>query len=286
MKKFLESLNQPLKLPFGGGGSQSGAAKPAAGEKAQMLEAGWTPPLDLLRERRRELELEPVSGLLLKRPALFRRGLVGGGLLVGASLGVCGLLLLWHQMLKARMGELERYEADVEQLGKTLVGHRTALKKMQTANEELVKRLTDVRSSSALLADLQLRVPEGVQITAVQMEGTKAIKLEGVAREPMAFGRVNAMELVLRQSPLIAATGVKLMKVERVPAREVAIQAAGPAQPGAPQQKLELPSAVSFAMSADLTPLAANRLVAVMEGLQAEGMVRRLELLQREGLLK
>jgi type IV pilus assembly protein PilN len=309
MKKFLESLNQPVKLPFGGEGSKRGGAKPSASEKAQkptrgsvlnkplrlpfgrgglgetstplppqapppsaqMLEAGWTPPLDLLRERRRELELEPVSGLLLKRPALFRRGLVGGGLLLGASLGLCGLLLLWHQMLKARMGELERYEADVEQLGKTLVGHRTALKKMQTANEGLVKRLTDVRSSSALLADLQLRVPEGVQI---------------MAREPMAFGRVNAMELVLRQSPLIAATGVQLGKVERVPAQELAIEAAGPTKPGAPQQKLELPSAVSFAMSATLTPLAANRLVAVMEGLQADGMVRRLELLQREGLLK
>ncbi|MFM9073458.1 MAG: PilN domain-containing protein, partial [Cyanobium sp.] len=180
----------------------------------------------------------------------------------------------------------EGYEGEVAQLTKTVQASQALLKKTQTGNGELVERLTEVRSSSALLADLQLRVPEGVQITAVQMEGTKAIKLEGVAREPMAFGRVNAMELVLRQSPLIAATGVKLMKVERVPAREVAIQAAGPAQPGAPQQKLELPSAVSFAMSADLTPLAANRLVAVMEGLQAEGMVRRLELLQREGLLK
>jgi type IV pilus assembly protein PilN len=324
MKKFLESLNQPVKLPFGGGGSKRGGAKPTASEKAQMpargtvlnkplrlpfrqggqgetstplppqappptaqmLTAGWTPPLDLLRERRRELELEPVSGLLLKRPALFRRGLVGGGLLLGASLGLCGLLLFWHQMLKARMGELERYEADVEQLTTTLKGHQGALKKQQASNEGLVKRLTDVRSSSALLADLQLRVPEGVQITAVQMEGTNAIKLEGVAREPMAFGRVNAMELVLRQSPLIAATGVTLGKVERVPAQQLAIQAAGPAKPGAPQQRLELPSAVSFAMSATLTPLAANRLVAVMEGLQADGMVRRLELLQREGLLK
>jgi hypothetical protein len=60
----------------------------------------------------------------------------------------------------------------------------------------------------------------------------------------------------------------------------------GPVQAGGQPPKLELPSAVHFEMTAALTPLAANRLVAVMEGLQAEGMTRRLALLQREGLLK
>jgi type IV pilus assembly protein PilN len=299
MKGFLDPLNQPLKLPklsqplklpklpFGLSGGRGGKTSPTAGAAAAVLPVGGvTPPLDLLRERREELELEPLSGLLVQRPVLLRRGLIWGGLVVGANLGLCGVLVLWQQMLKARMAELETYEVQVQQLSQELMGHRAALKAVKEGNDQLVKRLTDVRSSSALLADLQLRVPEGVQITAVQMEGTNAIKLEGVAREPMAFGRVNAMELVLRQSPLIAATGVTLGKVERVPAQQLAIQAAGPAKPGAPQQRLELPSAVSFAMSATLTPLAANRLVAVMEGLQADGMVRRLELLQREGLLK
>lgn len=283
MKKLaLPRLNKPLRLPFGLG--VRGTDAPEAGEA--MVPSGWQPPLDLLRERRRELELEPVSGLLVQRPELLRRGFGLGGLILGVSAGLCALLLIWHQLLKARMGQLERYEADVEQLNQTLKGHRAALKKVSTSNAQLVERLAEVRSSSALLADLQLRVPEGVQLTEVRMEGANQIRLKGVAREPVAFGRVNAMELVLRNSPLFVAKGVRLDKVERMEARQVELKADGAAPRGAAAIKLELPSAVRFEMSAELTPLAANRLVAVMEALKAEGMVRRLELLQREGLLK
>lgn len=288
----LPGLSKPLRLPFGRGGGNAGGpppqdeAAPPTPTAASLAEAGWIPPLDLLRERRQELGLEPLSGLLVQRPALLRRGLVIGGVILATSLGLCGLLLIWHQLLKARMGQLEGYEADVEQLTKTLVGHRAALKKVKDSNEQLVKRLSDVRSSSALMADLQLRVPEGVQITAVQMVGTDSLRLEGVARDPVAFGRVNAMELVLRQSPLFAAKGVTLGKAERVPPRQLTVQVKGPVPAGGQPPKVELPSAVRFEMTAALTPLAATRLLAVMEGLQAEGMTRRLELLQREGLLK
>lgn len=292
MKKWtVPSLGTPLRLPFGLGGNRAAEAASAAAEPAPpdageaVVEAGWMPPLDLLREKRRELELEPLSGLLVRRPELLRKGLGIGGLILGISAGLCALLLIWHQLLKARMGQLERYEADVEQLTKTLAGHRTALKKMQESNEKLVKRLADVRSSSALLADLQLRVPEGVQLTEVQMQGSDAIRLAGVARDPVAFGRVNAMELVLRNSPLFEAKGVTLSKAERLPAQALEVKSQGPAKQGVAPQKLELPSAVRFEMSAALTPLAANRLVNVMEALKAEGMARRLQLLEREGLL-
>ena len=305
MKGFLERLNQPMKLPSlkeplklpklsfgrsgGGGARKESKGEPEAPEAgAAVLVAGDTPPLDLLRERRQELELEPLSGLLVQRPVLLRRGLLWSGLLMGASLGVCGVLVLWHQMLKARMQELEKYEAEVQQLTQTLTGHRAALKAVKEGNDQLVKRLIDVRSSSALLADLQQRVPEGVQLSKVQMEGSDGIKVEGVARDPVAFGRVNALELVLRNSPLLAATEVKVSKATREPPKavqmkEVPGRKANPTANAA--EKLELPSAVSFDLAAKLTPLEANRLVKVMEGLKAEGMVRRLGVLERAGLL-
>lgn len=288
MKGFLDRLNQPLKLPKLN--EPLKLPKLAFGGKSPPppVAEGWTPPLDLLRERRQELELEPLSGLLVQRPVLLRRGVLWGGFLVGASLGLCGVLLLWQQMLKARMQELERYEAEVVQLTQTLAGHRAALKALKEGNEQLVKRLTDVRSSSALLADLQQRVPEGVQLRKVQMEGTEGIKVEGLARDPVAFGRVNALELVLRSSPLLAAQEVKVSKAVREAPKPVQLPAPQGQQASAaanPADKLELPSAVAFELAAKLTPLEANRLVKVMEGLKAEGMVRRLGVLERGGLL-
>ncbi|MFM7170057.1 MAG: PilN domain-containing protein [Cyanobium sp.] len=289
MKELLERINQPLKLqlklrplPIGGG------VKAGTGVVAK----DWEPPLDLLRERREALELEPLSGVLGQRPALLRRGLMVGGLVLGASLGVCGLLLGWQQVLKARLAELEGYEGEVAQLTKTVQASQALLKKTQAGNGELVERLTEVRSSSALLADLQLRVPEGVQITSVQTKqgtagaGPGSMAVQGVARDPVAFGRVNALELVLRQSPLIAASGEKLAKAERVPARMVEVKPAEGKAQGKEPQKLELPSAVVFELNAQLSPLPANRLVKVLEGLKAEGMVRRLQVLEREGLLQ
>ncbi|MFI0403282.1 MAG: PilN domain-containing protein [Cyanobium sp.] len=297
MKGFLDPLNQPLKLPklsqplklpklpFGLSGGRGGKTSPTAGAAAAVLPVGGvTPPLDLLRERREELELEPLSGLLVQRPVLLRRGLIWGGLVVGANLGLCGVLVLWQQMLKARMAELETYEVQVQQLSQELMGHRAALKAVKEGNDQLVKRLTDVRSSSALLADLQQRVPEGVQLSKVQMEGTDGIKVEGLARDPVAFGRVNALELVLRQSPLLAATEVKLGKATREAPKAVQVKEV-PGSTGNPADKLELPSAVTFQLAAKLTPLDASRLVHVMEGLKAEGMVRRLQVLERGGLL-
>jgi type IV pilus assembly protein PilN len=302
MKGFLEQLNQPLKLPklpklneplklptlsFGRKDTpppEAGAPQAEAAAAAAAVPGGWTPPLDLLRERRQELELEPVSGLLVQRPVLLRRGVMWGGFVMGASLGICGVLVLWHQMLKARMQELEKYEVEVQQLTQQLTGHQAALKAVKEGNELLVKRLTDVRSSSALLADLQQRVPEGVQLKAVRMEGADGIKVEGVARDPVAFGRVNALELVLRSSPLLAAQEVKVSKAERQAPKTVQVKEGVGMKLNA-GEKLELPSAVSFELAAKLTPLEADRLVKVMEGLKAEGMVRRLGVLERGGLL-
>ncbi|MFM7465302.1 MAG: PilN domain-containing protein [Cyanobium sp.] len=294
----LPKLNQPLKLPKLPKLTLGRKRNPSGGSEAEppdndapgppgvlsALPAGAAPPLDLLREWREELEVEPLSGLLVLRPVLLRRGVIWGGLMVGASLGLCGVLVLWQQMLRARMAELERYEAQVQQLSQELMGHRAALKAVKEGNDQLVKRLIDVRSSSALLADLQQRVPEGVQLSKVAMEGTDGIKVEGLARDPVAFGRVNALELVLRQSPLLAATEVKLGKATREAPKAVQVKEV-PGHKANPTVKLELPSAVTFQLAAKLTPLDASRLVNVMEGLKAEGMVKRLQVLERGGLL-
>lgn len=283
---------RPLRLSFRPSrplpdGTQGTAQPQGRQTRATGIEAGTAPPLDLLRERRRELQLEPVSGLLMERPGLLRRGLTLGGMILGTSTSLCALLFLWHQMVKGRMAQLEGYEGQVETLKKELAQQRKALKKASTFNQVLMKRFTDVRSSSALLADLQLRVPVGVQITSVEMTDdtkVKKVKVEGLARDPMGFGRVNAMELVLRKSPLFAATGVDLGKVERVPPREFQVETGAQKRADEPLVKLKLPSAVAFEMTATLAPLPPNQLVAVMEGLQADGMARRLRTLQGVGL--
>jgi type IV pilus assembly protein PilN len=254
--------------------------------EALLVEAGWPPPLDLLRERRQQLGLEPMSGLLVQRPERIRTGLLIGGLILGASAGLCALLMIWQQLLTARMSELKGIEQELEQLKTAMTAQQTTLASLRASNERLIKRLSDVRSSSALLAELQRRVPEGVQISKVQMVSPTDLQLEGLARDPVGFGRVNAMELVLRRSRLVQATGVSLGKVERKVRRVVEIKQADQLK-GSTRviAKLLLPSSVRFQMNATLAPLEAKEMLAVLDELKADGMASRLRQLQREGLL-
>ena len=244
------------------------------------------PPLDLLREHRLERNLQPFSAVLVQRQVLIRRGLVIGGLMLGGAVGSCAVLLIVHQMLTAREAQMAGYEQEAAQLRESIARDKTSVSTMRAANQQLVKRLSDVRSSSALLADLQVRVPEGVQLSKVQMLSPTEMRLEGLARDPVGFGRINAMELTLRRSPLFQATGVTIEKAERVPEKQLEVRPETVTNTAVPPIKVEVPSAVSFQMKANLAPLPANKLVAVMESLKAEGLARRLELLQREGLLK
>jgi type IV pilus assembly protein PilN len=246
------------------------------------------PPLDLLREHRQQQGQQPFSAVLETRPALIWRGMVIGGLVLGVSLGACALLVIVHQMLRGREAEMAGFAQQANQLREGVSREGALVGSLRSANQQLVSRLSNVRSSSALLADLQARVPAGVQLTKVEVLGPTEVRLEGIARDPVAFGRVNALELVLRRSPLFQATGVTLEKVERVPEEEFEIRPPQPPTVSTPPQpiKVLLPSAVKFQMKATLSPLAPDKLLEVMDSLKAEGMVRRLERLQREGLLK
>ncbi|MFN9644330.1 MAG: NINE protein [Cyanobacteriota bacterium] len=263
-------------------------AAPRAVPPRRSGPASTPPPLDLLREHRQQLGQPPFSAVLQTRPALLRRGVVIGGLVLGVSLGGCALLVVAHGMLRGREAEMAGYEQQANQKREIVSRDKSQASAIQSANQQLVDRLTNVRSSSALLADLQLRVPAGVQLTKVEMVGPTEVRLEGIARDPVAFGRVNALELMLRRSPLFQAKGITLAKVARVPEEEFEIQSPQPSTVStAPRPiKVLLPSAVTFQMKATLSPLPPDKLLGVMERLKADGMVRRLERLQREELLK
>ena len=103
----------------------------------------------------------------------------------------------------------------------------------------------------------------GVQLTEVRSQGTGLV-LKGLAVDPQAFRRVNGLSLLLSQSPLFAADSVEVVKVQRDGAGE------GPVE-------WEL-----YARFAALTP--AQQLV-VLQALQADGLVKRLQLLQSKGVL-
>lgn len=239
-----------------------------------MTSPSGTTPFDLLWEKRRELGMpEPREAAAQTRETLLK-GVIIGAALVGVSLGVAALLALRSAMVASRLDRLSTIEAEVEQFETRLQAERARLNQLNTANQELVKGLVNARSGSALMRDLQLRVPQGIQLTDAS-EAAGGLTLKGVARDPQAFERINALQLDLRRSPLVDPNTVRLVKGSRQ------LPASGSATQTAAADAVEFELRVGFRPG---IPPAAEKVI--LEELGSDGLARRLALLQQEGLLQ
>ncbi len=188
------------------------------------------PILDLLRERRKELGQESMVSALLDRRPLLLRGALVGAIVLGASVGATALVFLRFQYVRMQAAQLARFEAESTQIQAEMAASRAKLDQLAATNRSLTEGLTTLRTSSALLADLQLRTPEGIQLQSAEAEGTNLV-LKGQALDPLAFARINALQLELSRSPLLQGKGVALVKLERVPPAEQPAGQAGSAPP-------------------------------------------------------
>lgn len=219
---------------------------------------------DLLRQRRLERGLPAAAEPLVPaRGQLLRGAAIGGGLLVAVLVLWVGVR--WRQaQLELQLQGLRGIPAQVQTLEARALVQRRKLSTIQRSNEGLAKGLVAVSSGSALVAQLAAITPQGVQLTDVQVQGG-SLKLKGVAADPQAFRRVNALTLLLAESPLFEAKGVKVVKLSR-----------DPAKPGAP---------VDWDLTAAFATLPPNQQVRLLQKLGAEGLARRLQILARAGVL-
>lgn len=238
------------------------------------------PVLDLLRERRRELGLEPLAATLAQRRGLLQRGALIGLALAGTMAGLCAVVILQHALVKSRMARLNAVEAEAQQLEIQLKGVQQKLQTTKATNQSLANVLTSGRTAAALLAELQRITPQGVQLTAADLDND-SLDLKGQADDPYALVRINALQLQLQRSSLVKADGVRLTKVER----RSAAAAATPASAGAGGGGPEGPVPLGFELSASLSALDPSDQMEVLTRLGSEGMARRLRLLREEGLL-
>lgn len=236
-------------------------------------------PADLLCEPRQQQGLGDPTTLARERRSLVLRGGSIGAALLAASVVVTALLALWQQQLQGELARLALVQATVEASEARLSAARSRLRTLNTANRALLQGLVTTRSGSALLRDLQTRVPQGVQLTSLAVSpGQQNLRLLGTAADPQAFARINALQIALGRSPLLEAGSVRLLKALRGEPR--------PSPP--PAGQLAVPSAqVGFELTAALRPALPPAVeLQLLSELGATGMARRLQLLRAEGLLQ
>ena len=227
------------------------------------MSAGAWLDLDLLRQRRERFELERPK-VIPVRELLWRGGLIGA---LGPLLLLLVVLFLFVQerRLTAQQKRLEPIAAHHDRVDRALIESTQMLEKSRSTNSAIAKAMADVRSSSALLAEVRQLVPESIALDRFKVKGN-ALEISGSAQQPNGLRLVNALLLRLSASGLFAPEQVKLSKAS----------VAGTAE----QAKLK------FSMSAGFAADAAVAMRRSLPRLGAEGMARRMAVLEREGLVK
>ena len=219
----------------------------------------WPKP-DLLQQRRLELGL-PLDPAPVPSPlSLLRKGVMGAMVLM--TLVVLTLLALQRrqQLVQSEVDALnpvERRVGDAKARLRAMTSRRSSLEQQ---TQSIAEQLVAVRSGSALLEQLRRVTPQGVRLVSVDANPSKLL-IKGESQGTNAFERINALDLNLEALPDLQPDGTTVVKA------------------GAEQQGL-----IAFTLEAKLDS-ATKPTPDYLRGLGAEGLVRRLELLQAKGVL-
>jgi type IV pilus assembly protein PilN len=235
-----------------------------------------------------------------KAPLLFGGGIAAG--LVGLVLLSLAGLSIFNQQL---VGREQSLDSDLNKLSPELA-KLDELKKQETVimaeTDALAKVFNQIKPWSATLQDLRDRVPPALQLTRVEQvavappaggqptpspspspaAGTTPpggtppaaaapapgsdLKLAG---NSLNFGDVNDFELTLRKSPFLKPDQTKLISSQRTPPNDQASA-----------------SLIQYEMNTQLSDVPASELLQVLNAKGASGLVSRIELLKRQGVMK
>lgn len=245
------------------------------------MAAGAWQSVDLLRRRRQEqgvasIAPAPVKGLLL------RGSLIGIALVAAGGLGWIGIAF-WVRLLEARVQDLQPVAAEHQTLETQLTQLNQELEQVKTANRSLADAILSIPSGALLLADLAVRTPRSIQLNLIRQEGQQLI-VNGVAAQPDALRAINAFQLELERSPLFDPAQVQLVKIQQQQA-EASGQGAQQLPAGsAAGSQAALP--LGFELKALMTSTATKAKLPRLQAFGALGLLKRLEVLRREGLLQ
>ena len=175
------------------------------------LTAGAWLNLDLLRQRRQRLGLERPKVIPVQE-LLWRGGLIGA---VAPLLlfFVVLFLVVQESQLSQRQRSLEPIAAEHDRVDKALIETSQLLDQSRSTNSAIAKAMADVRSSSAVLAEVRQLVPKTMALESIEVQGN-VLEINGAAVQPNGLRLVNALMLRLSASGLFAPDRVELSKAD------------------------------------------------------------------------
>jgi type IV pilus assembly protein PilN len=228
-----------------------------------------------------------------KTPMLLGGALAGG--LVGLVLLFLGGLSIFNQQLANKEQSLQ---SDLDKLVPKLskVDELQAKEKIVLSETEALATIfNQIKPWSATLQDLRDRVPSSLRITKIEQTASappsgqptpspapspspspgappvapppaNGLKLSGTT---LNFSDINDFELTLRKSPFLKADKTQLTSSQRDPV-----------------DNLTGVALVKYELQTELTDVPASELLQVLNAKGASGLVSRIEVLKRQGVMK
>ena len=235
---------------------------------AAVSSGAWL-EIDLLRHRRERYGTQRPAVIPVR--ALLLRGALFGSVLPVILLLSCVWLWFNESRMRQRAEQLKPWADEHDLLEIKIQAEKRLLEAAVKTNQAMATAMADVRSSSALLAELQRIVPKSISLDEAQINGD-ALDLTGEALMPDGLRTLNALMLSLGQSALFDEDGVTL--------KQASLK--GSSSPEAADQER-----LKYGLSARFATDAPKAIRPQLPALGAIGLARRLQyLMQEEGLFE
>ena len=247
----------------------------------------WPKP-DLLQQHRLELGLPADTAPISPLPSLLLKGGIGAVVLVMLSLLTVLGLQHRRQVLQAEVDALKPVEKSVGDAKARLDAMKSRKSTLEDQTQSIAEQLLAVRSGSALLEQFRQVTPQGVRLLSVEAKSSKLV-VKGESRGKDPYVRINALALNLEALLTMLRNGTSVVQADSLdqkqfydfkPVRlEKYCNEARKTDTEYKQERICFTLDAKFDPNMRYTP-------AYLRGLGAEGLARRLEVLQVSGILK
>jgi type IV pilus assembly protein PilN len=246
--------------------------------------------VNFLRERRQEEHGEIETQVQEETSFLpsWKRNLP---LILGTVVGITlpATVGVWGYLTSLRITEVEQ---DINQLEQQLSRFQNQQQQVTQKREELnqaQENLTafanifnQVKPVSAILEEVRDRAPNNIQINSIQQTTTDEnriqFELSGVGE---SYETINYFLLTLQRSPLVQAQTVHLQNVNRTNFNLELIN-----DPPASVEELSPIPVITYTLSFQLTQQPASELLPTLSEQGAMGLVRRIQVLEAQGIVQ
>ena len=218
--------------------------------------------LDLLKRRREASNDKKVSISQIKK--LRKKGILLGTIITTIGVTLCSLTGI-HTYQRIKYKQKLDTEASEYQLLKTR--YNSLIKNVESIykiNNQISEGIVGIKSGSALLLELSRILPTTIQLKGISVSG-RQLKINGLANQPYGLEDINSLIIQVSNSFLIKDQSVFLSSAESSNNKN---------------------SNMNFILTSDFSNPSSQNLINNYEELGSYGLLKRVNLLKLERLIK